>query len=693
MDTKWRNSNIGKIFRFILVLIIIASLTVSVMFFKEFIENSDWNLSILVEESYIYSNEFINDKSNITNNLISLINLYRNEEYIRSGKAISEEDVMYSGGNLSYEETYEAFMNSDKYNYDLTELENFSKYKELYPENVENIKKYIIKEQLISYNNILKSLERLENVNYYATNGKDVYTNNKELELKDYLKNPAYITYDYANGYLEFSKDEKNRNHTLESEFSEIGFNEDVRIYIGFTDKYFDEIHASWSKEKEMVQDVLNKFLISISITIISFIAYIGLLPSKEEDGERFIDKPYTDISILIALSLIGIWFAIMSEFYSNDVLIKVMTIVIAILGLLTVTSIVRNIKNKRFFSHSLIYKIFSSIKNVFVDFFGGIYRGNRPERKAVILTIVYSIILLLTFFMFPVTIFFGAWWVLRRSRDFTKIKDGVEKIKNGELTHKIKIEKEGEFKELADNINTISDGLDRAIDNELKSERLKTELITNVSHDIRTPLTSIITYIDLLKNETNEEKRKEYVEILEAKSLRLKALTDDLFEASKVSSGSIPVNIKKIDIVSLLTQGLGELNDKISENDLDFIVNSEFDEINVWGDGDLLWRAIENLLSNIFKYSLKGSRIYIDIEEKTDTVELTMKNISAYKLNITAEELLERFKRGDESRTSEGSGLGLSITESLIELQAGEFKLEIDGDLFKTIIVLPRYK
>ena len=227
---------------------------------------------------------------------------------------------------------------------------------------------------------------------------------------------------------------------------------------------------------------------------------------------------------------------------------------------------------------------------------------------------------------------------------------------------------------------------------NELKSERMKTELITNVSHDIRTPLTSIITYIDLLKNEQDEAKREEYIEILEQKSQRLKILTDDLFEAAKATSGNIPVTLEKIELVSLITQGLGELDDKIREGNLEFKFNYTKNKVFIKADGRLFWRAVENLFSNILKYALEGSRVYIEIIEGEHEVTLTIKNISAYELNISADELMERFKRGDESRSSQGSGLGLSIAKSLIELQKGSFKIEIDGDLFKAIIKIPKF-
>ena len=204
---------------------------------------------------------------------------------------------------------------------------------------------------------------------------------------------------------------------------------------------------------------------------------------------------------------------------------------------------------------------------------------------------------------------------LLKRCNPLEQSKEGVDKIKAGDLHHRIEVTGKGEFSKLASNINSISEGLEKAVEGELKSERLKTELITNVSHDIRTPLTSIITYVDLLKNERDPEKIDEYVEILDQKSQRLKVLADYLFDAAKASSGSMPIShLEEIDIESLLTQGLGEVNDKIQASELEFKIRQPEDKIFIKADGKLLWRSIENLLSNIFNYAMQGSRVYIDM-------------------------------------------------------------------------------
>ena len=287
------------------------------------------------------------------------------------------------------------------------------------------------------------------------------------------------------------------------------------------------------------------------------------------------------------------------------------------------------------------------------------------------------------------VTIGGFAYYVLKKLCYLSYIMDGTQRIKNGDIHHKLQLIGEDNFTTLADNINNIRDGLDKAIDSQLRSERMKSELITNVSHDLKTPLTSIINYIELIKKEENitPEYLKDYVNVLDSKSKRLKVLIEDLFEASKASSGNIELNMEKIDIIQLLRQSIGELEEKLSEANLDLKINVPEDKVYVRADGRRLYRVLENLLSNISKYSLPNTRVYIDITEVEGRVKLIMKNISSYELNFDPEEIMERFKRADDSRNTEGSGLGLAIARDLVKLQGGEFAIDIDGDLFKSII------
>ena len=250
------------------------------------------------------------------------------------------------------------------------------------------------------------------------------------------------------------------------------------------------------------------------------------------------------------------------------------------------------------------------------------------------------------------------------------------------------------EFKQMATYVNDIAKGFSSAVEKSLKSERMKTELITNVSHDIKTPLTSIINYVDLLKKEEMpSEKAKEYLEVLDNKSQRLKRLTEDLVEASKASSGNIKLNMEILDVKELMKQVSGEFEDKLEEKHLELNTYMPKEDCLIKADSRYLYRVLENLYGNIVKYALESSRVYIDVFLVEGKVQIQMKNISKEKLNISAEELKQRFVRGEASRNTEGSGLGLSIAESLTNLQGGRFEIYLDGDLFKVIIEFERQK
>ena len=259
----------------------------------------------------------------------------------------------------------------------------------------------------------------------------------------------------------------------------------------------------------------------------------------------------------------------------------------------------------------------------------------------------------------------------------------------NGDYSHPIDTKRmRGPFREHADHMNNIGQGISRAVDEQMKSERFKTELITNVSHDIKTPLTSIINYVDLMeKEEIDNPKVQEYLEVLDRQSARLKKLIEDLMEASKASTGNIKVELEKCDATVMLTQVVGEFEDRAKKNDLDIVVSSPEPPANIMADGRHLWRVIDNLMSNICKYAQPGTRVYIDLEKYNGMVIMTFRNTSRYQLNISSEELMERFVRGDSSRNTEGSGLGLSIAQSLTALMGGNFAIQIDGDLFKAIL------
>ena len=307
---------------------------------------------------------------------------------------------------------------------------------------------------------------------------------------------------------------------------------------------------------------------------------------------------------------------------------------------------------------------------------------------------IVLSIMCSIWFFGIGISIAYTIvlFFVLKKYFDEVKQKysillEATNKIAEGNLDVEIK-EDLGLFNPLKGELEKIQSGFKKAVEEEVKSQRLKTELISNVSHDLKTPLTSIITYVDLLKNEKiTEEERKSYIETIERKSQRLKNLIEDLFEMSKATSKNIQLNIVDVDIVELMKQTQFELSDKIEESSLKFKWNLPNEKVIIKLDSQKTFRVFENLLINIVKYAMPNSRVFIDIINEEDNVSIILKNMSANEMDFTAEEIVERFARGDRSRNTEGSGLGLAISKSFVELQGGSFNIEIDGDLFKVKI------
>ena len=247
------------------------------------------------------------------------------------------------------------------------------------------------------------------------------------------------------------------------------------------------------------------------------------------------------------------------------------------------------------------------------------------------------------------------------------------------------------DIKTHAENLNAIGEGMNRAVEQRMKSERLKTELITNVSHDIKTPLTSIVNYVDLLKKEELTGPAAEYLAVLDRQSNRLKKLTEDLVEASKASTGNMAVSLQPLVVNEIILQAVGEYDEKLTAGKLEVIVSTFEGNLTAMADSRLLWRVLDNLLSNVCKYAMAGSRVYIDLGRNEGRVVLSMKNVSRDRLNISPDELMERFVRGDASRHTEGSGLGLNIARSLMELMGGTFSIAVDGDLFKAELTLPQ--
>lgn len=282
---------------------------------------------------------------------------------------------------------------------------------------------------------------------------------------------------------------------------------------------------------------------------------------------------------------------------------------------------------------------------------------------------------------------------LFKQNAERIDIIEGIKRIRDGEVDYKLDLYAlSGTNREMADAVNNIGEGIRKAVDTSIKDEQMKSDLITNVSHDIKTPLTSIINYVDLLKRlKIEEEPAKGYIDILDSKTQRLKQLTDDLVEASKISSGNIVLNMEKLNLTELLKQTIGEFSEKLEERNLQAVLEEDIPAY-IYADSRRMWRIIENLFNNICKYALENTRVYLNLSVG-ETIEFSIKNISERQMNMRGDELTERFIRGDSSRTTEGSGLGLFIAKSLTEVQGGTFEIQLDGDLFKVILSFPEYR
>lgn len=433
-----------------------------------------------------------------------------------------------------------------------------------------------------------------------------------------------------------------------------------------------------------------------------------GRRPEDEEIHLNFFDSWFTEIAACATLAVLGCILGVgFSTSPYNAGLVILCISIIAFLGcaagLAGYLSLIRRIKAKTLWKNSLLrwglgwLKRFWRKAKVFTE------ETSKNANSILKTGLIFAVVMLVNLIC-ATQMRYGFIWLLilvaldiyvlihllKRANGRQELIDGLKRITEGSLDYKIDTSRlEGEQKTVAEYINRIGDGLDAAVENSLKNERMKTELITNVSHDIKTPLTSIINYIDLLKRENfTDSKVLGYLDVLEQKAQRLKILTEDVVEASKVSTGNISLEMIDLNLVEMVHQVSGEFLEKFEKSRLNLLMQIPEESVVIRADGRRMYRVLENIFNNAAKYSLEGTRIYVDLKLADGKAILSMKNISAQPLNISADELTERFIRGDVSRGTEGSGLGLSIAKDLTELQGGEFRLYLDGDLFKVNII-----
>lgn len=485
----------------------------------------------------------------------------------------------------------------------------------------------------------------------------------------------------------------------------------------------YSEIYSQWLPKMQLLLLMIAVGGIGTLVCLVLFTLQAGRNGKNKEIRLYFFDQWYTEIAaaaaILIVMGAVGIVAVcielsyggvhyiqnfdgnyIYSGSYGNEAatwrsLVAASGILAGFLiTLIPYCSLVRRIKARNVWKQSFLYCVGHRIVSAGRTF----YEGRQESERTILMFCVFcgvQIILCCGFGMFGVflTLVMDAavlLLLLREASGRKQIEHGLKEIAAGDLDYKIDLtELQGEDNlQLAGIVNSLGEGMKAAVQEQMKSERLKADLITNVSHDIKTPLTSIINYVDLLKRENIEnEKAKDYIRVLDEKSQRLKQLTEDLVEASKISSGNIKLEFMNLNLNELVQQVNGEFAERFEGRNLDLICILQPEPLLIRADSRRIWRVLENLYVNVCKYAMPGTRVYVDAIKKDGKIQLSIKNISENPLNFQADELTERFIRGDVSRSTEGSGLGLSIAKNLTVLQHGSFNIYLDGDLFKVTI------
>ena len=633
--------------------------------------------------------------------IIVLILAIANVSYVYSQGQIKENEEFKD--SQSFTDTYENYI-SLMFNRVINEYDKSWEDKQ---ENVDiNGQKGMIiyvSEEYINFKFLI--IDKNNNIAY--TNLEHTMNTDSIEKIKEFLRiNSSNIYWNYEEGLVSTNISKLTLENIKYKNFFKKIENKNISYFSGINNEL---IISDNIKLQNIMFNVSKNFYtpsivaIPISSILIIMVIVIGarFIGLRDENGKvilNWLDRQVLFLALLIISIIFSIGVMFFSAIASNDYVIMFIfgfigSIIIYLSGVLLLETLVKRIKARTLIKNTIIYKFYKWLRD------GTSKTLNRINKtyKIVIYFICFVIanLILLQFNDIGILLIIALWiFVIYKVNNsaiqFYEIKDALQEIYNGNVEVYLNEENyKGDLKEVSRYVNDIAGGFSNAISEQLKSERMKTELITNVSHDIKTPLTSIINYVDLLEKENiDNENIKKYLEIIDNKSQKLKKLTEDLVEASKASSGNIKLNIERINLDELIKQEIGEFEDKFNKIGLTTILDIKDKNIYINADGRYIARVLDNIFSNISKYALENSRVYIDVNRQNDEIVVIFKNISKEKLNISEEELMQRFVRGDESRNTEGSGLGLSISESLTKLQGGEFKINIDGDLFKVILV-----
>lgn len=582
--------------------------------------------------------------------------------------------------------------------------------------------------------------------------GQEYYTNMEEsllaltdAERTEFFRNLGkYVVY-----YPDTMRLETNADITEDEMFDnvsdyEYAFPKNTKLWIGVDADFpvqYDQFYLAQNTYNSIIPHIwLILILSGVFVLIWAFLAgYISYTTGKEEkDGETvfrlyLFDKLSTEFVLALMLAAgLGLWLLFQviygniydSIFYRTNratvqqlgaakqyvlVMIGGLGLLVSLAVCLFWYSLVRRLQYGNLWKNSIVYYIGRGIA-------GGLNRMLEHPNAVIRTFMPYNIFLLANLLcvlamyelreaphrlillpLLLIVVMDGGVgiYVFRRSAERSEIIGGISRIREGDIGYVLDSARmHGDNRELAVSVNNMGDGIRKAVATSMKDERMQADLITNVSHDIRTPLTSIINYVNLLKRERiTQEPASGYIEVLDAKAQRLKQLTDDLLEASKISSGNIILENSRLDLTELVRQSVGEFSEKLETRKLQVLTTEPDGPAYIYADSRRMWRVMENLFNNICKYAMEGTRVYVDLEKAEGKIVLSLKNISENSLNFSPDELTQRFVRGDVSRSSEGSGLGLSIAKNLTELQSGEFRITLDGDLFKVLIRFSEYE
>jgi signal transduction histidine kinase len=720
LATKSRNSFLKSVTFTVAILLLGYSILAAVNFsvFYDYVQ----------KDSYFKTNEFIN---RLTRSIYDLRAYYVTYDFADYEKKTPEQKISSEELKIALEDNKKNIeanveriksdfqYNIDAFKDDVSEqtrlilerdkaIELFRKENE---KTEEQIKKELLQDKDQQFNYLKNNVQQWKSIKYYLNdkvNGR-VYTNLPEnTDINSYIAKGMLYNEKYPKQIL--SKEE-----IVHEQINNVLLDAKLEGYILIpqeADNYSDVYWLS-SDFQNIRNRLINEAKVGGGAFFIAIILLIFSLRKKDEEKTvldnltRFYVKIPMELRLILFALSAGIFLSLLFEvrryvlempmpayvIFSITCSIFMLFILLHIRGFYNIIRSGENFRTQ--WRGTLLYRLISFMYNIFLH-------RNLTLKVVVILvatmflgidlialiSINDGFIKFIALLYFMAYIAFVPYFVLNRVIYFNQVVKGAGEIVSGNFEYVIEEKGNGIIRTLAHNFNNIKNGFKRSMENQMKSERLKTELITNVSHDLKTPLTSIINYVDLLKSkEISEEEKDGYIEVLDRKAQRLKVLIEDLFEAAKMSSGVAELNREKVDIVAILRQTLGEFDEKINSSSLIFRVNIPSEKVYLILDGKKTWRVFENLVNNTLKYSQPNTRVYIDLIETDTSVKITIKNIANYEMDFDVEEIFERFKRGDKSRNTEGSGIGLAIAKSIVELQNGKMNIDLDGDLFKVTV------